>query len=61
MGKRNFNINKAMGMLKYDVTHKGFALDHDEKIIYVLESTDYAIRNGNEVLLDKFAETGIWH
>lgn len=51
--KRNNNTNKAITTLKYDFTHKGFALDHAEKVIYVLEVTDIAIRNGNEELMNE--------
>lgn len=47
------NTNKATNMVKYDFTHKGFALDHAEKTIYVLESTDAEIRKGNEEVLNK--------
>ena len=54
--KRNNNINKALATLNYDFTHKGFALDHAEKVIYVLESTDAEIRKGNEVLMNKAME-----
>jgi hypothetical protein len=34
----------------------GFALLHEEKILYALECTDEAIRNGNEILLKKAVE-----
>ena len=47
------NIRKATNMAKYDFTHKGFALDHQEKTVYVLESTDAEIRKGNEDVLNK--------
>ena len=50
------NTSKAINMAKYDFTHKGFALAHDEKTIYVLESTDAEIRKGNEVILNKALE-----
>lgn len=46
-------INQAP---KYDMTHKGFALDHEEKMLWVMEATDIAIRSGNEELLMKFYE-----
>lgn len=51
------NIRKATNMIpKFDCAHKGFAIDHEEKTIYVLEQTDIAIRNGNEDLLYEFFE-----
>lgn len=50
--KRTNNINKAIRQAtKYDFTYKGFAIDHEEKMIWVLEATDIAIRNGNEELI----------
>lgn len=55
--KRTNNINKAIRQAtKYDFTYKGFAIDHEEKMIWVLEATDIAIRNGNEELMMKFFE-----
>ena len=55
--KRTNNINKAIRQAtKYDFTYKGFAIDHEEEMIWVLEATDIAIRNGNEELMMKFFE-----
>ena len=55
--KRTNNIYKAICQAtKYDFTYKGFAIDHEEKMIWVLEATDIAIRNGNEELMMKFFE-----
>ena len=57
--KRSFNTtpNKANSIIgRLDFTHKGFALDHEERSVYVLERTDIEIRRGNEELLDKFIE-----
>ena len=53
--KRNTtSIPEAINMAyNYDMSHKGFAIDHKEKILYVMEVTDIAIRNGNEELLNK--------
>lgn len=37
--KRTNNINKAIRQAtKYDFTYKGFAIDHEEKMIWVMES-----------------------
>ena len=56
--KRTFintpKANRVVG--RYDFSHMGFALLHEEKILYALECTDEAIRNGNEILLKKAVE-----
>ena len=57
--KRSFNTtpNKANSIIsRLDFTHNGFALNHEERSIYVLEKTDIEIRRGNEELPDKFIE-----
>ena len=56
--KRNFiNTTKANSVIcGFDFSHIGFALQHEEKMLYVLECTDEAIRNGNEILLNKALE-----
>ena len=55
--KRNNNINKALYQAtNYDFTYKGFALDHEKKMLWVMEATDIAIQNGNEELMMKFFE-----
>ena len=46
--------NNIMG--SFDFTHKGFAIAHAEKTIYVLENTDAEIRKGNEAVLNKAME-----
>ena len=43
-------------MGSFDFTHKGFAIAHAEKTIYVLESTDAEIRKGNEAVVNKAME-----
>ena len=40
----------------YDMSYKGFAIDHEKKMLWVMEATDIAIRNGNDELLIKFYE-----
>ena len=50
----NKATNNILG--KYDFTHKGFAIAHAEKTVYVLESTDAEIRKGNEAVLNKALE-----
>ena len=56
--KRTFintpKVNRVVG--RYDFSHMGFAQLHKEKILYALECTDEAIRNGNEILLKKTVE-----
>ena len=56
--KRNLinttKVNSVIG--GFDFRHMGFALQHEEKMLYVLECTDEAIRNGNEILLNKALE-----
>lgn len=56
--KRTFattqKANKMLG--KFDFSHKGFAVVHEERIVYILESTDAEIRKGNEVFQNKFLE-----
>ena len=54
--KRNFNntTKASRAIPKFDFTFKGFAIDHEDKTIYVLEHTDCAIRNGDEELLHQF-------
>ena len=56
--KRTFaTTQKADKMLgKFDFSHKGFAVVHEERIVYILESTDAEIRKGNEALQNKFLE-----
>ena len=55
--KRNNNINNTLlQAAKFDLTYKGFALDHEKKMLWTLEATDIAIQNGNEELLMKFFE-----
>lgn len=56
--KRNStSISKAINMAyNYDMSYKGFAIDHEKKMLWVMEATDIAIQNGNEELLMKFFE-----
>ena len=56
--KRNStSISKAISMAyNYDMSYKGFAIDHEKKMLWVMEATDIAIQNGNEELLMKFFE-----
>ena len=52
--KRSFiNTPKAN---KWDLTHNGFAVVHEERMIYVFESTDAEIRRGNDELQEKVLE-----
>ena len=56
--KRNStSISKVISMTyNYDMSYKGFAIDHEKKMLWVMEATDIAIQNGNEELLMKFFE-----
>ena len=56
--KRNFaTASKTNSMMpKLDSSYKGFLLNHEDKIIYSLGSTDAEIRKGNEELLFRFGE-----
>ena len=62
--KRTFiNTRKASGMVKatdmvsnWDFTYQGFIVDHNERVIFVLENTDAEIRMGSEDLLNKYFE-----
>ena len=56
--KRNStSISKAISMAyNYDMSYKGFVIDHEKKMLWVMEATDIAIQNGNEELLMKFFE-----
>ena len=56
--KRTFintpKVTRVVG--RYEFSHMGFALLHEEQILYALECTDEAILNGNEILLNKAVE-----
>ncbi len=57
--KKNKKMNKKMTApmnVGLDFSHMGFALDHQNRVVYVLEWADTAILNGNEVLQNKFLE-----
>lgn len=56
MKKNNVKLVYKNKMDRLDYSHDGFVLDHDNKVLWIREETDRAIRSGNELYLIKFTD-----
>ena len=56
MKKNNVKLVYMNELDRLDYTHDGFVLDHDNKVLWIRERTELAIRDGNIPLLIRFTD-----